>query len=49
MFLNRRRNTDINDLETIKELSREYSRIQMKIKYYNNYQKLYQRNKKLNE
>ena len=45
MFLNRRRNTDINDLEIIKELSR----IQMKIKYYNNYQKLYQRNKKLNE
>ena len=71
--LNRRRNADINDLESIKELNREYSRIQMKIKYYssaeyrkakcetvkaynkanveyyNNYQKLYQRNKKLNQ
>lgn len=67
--LNRRRNADINDLDNIKELGREYSRIQMKIKYYsdenyrkakcetvksynktnviiyNNYQKLYQRNK----
>jgi hypothetical protein len=67
--LNRRRNADINDLEAMKELNREYSRIQMKIKYhssenyrkvkcetvkaynksnvetYNNYQKLYQRNK----
>jgi len=67
--LNRRRNADINDLDIMKELGREYSRIQMKIKYYsnedyrkakcetvkaynktnviiyNNYQKLYQRNK----
>jgi hypothetical protein len=71
--LNRRRNADINDLDNMKELNREYSRIQMKIKYYssedyrkakcetvkaynkknveyyNNYQKLYQRNKKLNQ
>lgn len=73
--LNRRRNADINDLDIMKELNREYSRIQMKIKYYsnddyrkakcetvkaynktnviiyNNYQKLYQRNKskKLNQ
>ena len=67
--LNRRRNADINDLDIMKELGREYSRIQMKIKYYsnedyrkakcetvkaynktnviiyNNYQKIYQRNK----
>ena len=71
--LNRRRNSDINDLDNMKELNREYSRIQMKIKYYssddyrkakcetvkaynktnvinyNNYQKLYQRKKKLNQ
>ena len=71
--LNRRRNTDIKDIEAIKELKREYSRIQMKIKYYsseeyrkakcdtvkaynkanveyyNNYQKLYQRNKRINQ
>lgn len=71
--LNRRRNADINDLDIMKQLNREYSRIQMKIKYYsnddyrkakcetvkaynklnvdnyNNYQKLYQRNKKLNQ
>ena len=70
--LNRRRNADINDLDNMKDLNREYSRIQMKIKYYssddyrkakcntvkaynklnvesyNNYQKLYQRNKRLN-
>ena len=31
--LNRRRNSDINDLDNMKELNREYSRIQMKIKY----------------
>ena len=71
-ILRRRRNIDINDinyLSEIKDMNREYGRIQMKIKYYsdedyrkekcrkvkefnkinidiyNNYQKLYQRNK----
>ena len=69
--LTRRRNANTNDIHIIKDLNREYSRIQMKIKYYsdedyrkakcetvkaynktniiiyNNYQKIYQRNKKL--
>ena len=68
-ILQRRRNANVNDLSIMKDLNREYSRIQMKIKYYsnedyrkakcnavkafnkahietyNNYQKLYQRNK----
>ena len=34
--LQRRRNADVNDLSIMKDLNREYSRIQMKIKYYSN-------------
>ena len=35
-ILQRRRNANINDLSIMKDLNKEYSRIQMKIKYYFN-------------